>query len=228
MTYVFEPAPIVALEVTGIADRFPVHRIYCIGQNYALHAREMGATVDRERPIFFMKPVDAIVTGNNDVPYPPATANLHHEVEMIVALSSGGHDIAVEHALDCVYGYGVGLDLTRRDLQLEAKQKGRPWDIGKGFDHSAPVSPLRRSSEIGHPENAGLSLRVNGECRQGEDIGQMVFSVAEVIHELSKLFELKAGDLIFTGTPAGVGPLLRGDRFVAELDGIATLSGRIC
>lgn len=227
MAFVFEPTPTVALEVIGIAERFPVHRIYCIGQNYALHAQEMGASVDRERPIFFMKPVDAIVTGNDDVPYPPATTNLHHEVEMIVALSSGGRDIEAASALDCVYGYGVGLDLTRRDLQLEAKQKGRPWDIGKGFDHSAPVSALRRTSEIGHPEHARLSLAVNGEMRQAEDINQMAYSVAEIIHELSKLFELKAGDLIFGGTPAGVAPLVRGDRFLAKLADIATLSGRI-
>ena len=227
MAFVFEPTPTAALEVIGIAERFPVHRIYCIGQNYALHAQEMGASVDRERPIFFMKPVDAIVTGNDDVPYPPATTNLHHEVEMIVALSSGGRDIEAASALDCVYGYGVGLDLTRRDLQLEAKQKGRPWDIGKGFDHSAPVSALRRTSEIGHPEHARLSLAVNGEMRQAEDINQMAYSVAEIIHELSKLFELKAGDLIFGGTPAGVAPLVRGDRFLAKLADIATLSGRI-
>ena len=231
MTFVFEPAATVALDVVGIAHRFPVHRIYCIGQNYALHAREMGASVDRERPLFFMKPLDAIVTAETgadaDVAYPPATANLHYEVEMIVALSSGGRDIATTNALDCVYGYGVGLDLTRRDLQLEAKQKGRPWDIGKGFDQSAPVSALRRASEIGHPEHATLSLDVNGETRQSDDIDQMVFSVAEIIHELSKLFELKAGDIIYTGTPSGVGPLVRGDRFVAELAGIVTLSGRI-
>ena len=231
MAFVFEPAATVALDVAGIADRFPVHRIYCIGQNYALHAREMGASVDRERPLFFMKPVDAIVTStaNSDaeVAYPPATTNLHYEVEMIVALSSGGRDIAVSNALDCVYGYGVGLDLTRRDLQLEAKQKGRPWDTGKGFDQSAPISALRRVSESGHPGHATLSIAVNGETRQSDDIDQMVFSVAEIIHELSKLFELKAGDVIYTGTPSGVGPLLRGDRFVAELVGIATLSGRI-
>ncbi|MEO6075589.1 MAG: fumarylacetoacetate hydrolase family protein, partial [Dokdonella sp.] len=165
MHFVFEPAPIAALTVVGTVERFPVHRIYCIGQNYALHAQEMGSSVDRERPIFFMKPADASVTGDADVPYPPATANLHHEVEMIVALATGGCDIRVEKALECVYGYGVGLDLTRRDLQLEAKQKGRPWDTAKGFDHSAPVSALRRASEIGHPMAAALTLTVNGERR---------------------------------------------------------------
>lgn len=227
MPFAFEPAAIAAVDVVGTSDCFPVHRIYCIGQNYALHAQEMGGSVDRERPIFFMKPADAIVTGNVDVPYPPATTNLHHEVEMIVALAGGGRDIPIEQALDCVYGYGVGLDLTRRDLQLEAKQKGRPWDTAKGFDHSAPVSALRRASEIGHPAAAALTLTVNGEGRQQDDVGQMAWSVAEIIHALSGLYELQAGDLIFTGTPSGVGPLVVGDQFVATLGNIATLSGRI-
>ena len=227
MTFVFAPASPVTLDVTATSDRFPVHRIYCIGQNYALHAQEMGGSVDRERPIFFMKPADAVVTGNADVPYPPATTNLHHEVEMVVALSTGGRGIAVERALDCVFGYGVGLDLTRRDLQLEAKQKGRPWDTAKGFDHSAPVSALRRVSENGHPTSAALALTVNGDLRQQDDIAQMAWSVAEIIHALSGLYELKAGDLIFSGTPSGVGPLVVGDQFVATLADIATLSGRI-
>ncbi|MFZ2235594.1 MAG: fumarylacetoacetate hydrolase family protein [Dokdonella sp.] len=227
MVFVFEPTAIATLDVVGTSERFPVHRIYCIGQNYALHAQEMGSSVDRERPIFFMKPADAVVSGNADVPYPPATANLHHEVEMIVALACGGRDIAVEQALGCVYGYGVGLDLTRRDLQLEAKQKGRPWDTAKGFDYSAPVSALRRVSEVGHPAAAALTLMVNGERRQESDIGQMAWSVAEIIHALSKLYELKAGDLIFTGTPSGVGPLVVGDQFVATLGDIATLSGQV-
>ncbi len=227
MAFVFEPAPIATLSVVGTADRFPVHRIYCIGQNYALHAQEMGSSVDRERPMFFMKPADGVVVGNADVPYPSATNNLHHEVEMIVALASGGRDIPVEKALERVYGYGVGMDLTRRDLQLEAKQKGRPWDTAKGFDHSAPVSALRRVSEVGHPSAAALTLTVNGECRQQDNINQMAWRVAEIINALSCLYELQAGDLIFTGTPAGVGPLQVGDQFVATLGDIATLSGRI-
>lgn len=227
MAFVFEPAAIAALDVLGTAQRFAVHRIYCIGQNYAQHAQEMGGSVDREQPIFFMKPADAVVTADADVAYPPATANLHYEVEMIVALASGGRDIPVDKALQCVYGYGVGLDLTRRDLQLQAKQKGRPWDTAKGFDHSAPVSAIRRVSEMGHPTAAALKLTINGECRQSEDIAQMVFSVAEIIHQLSRLYELKTGDLIFTGTPSGVGPLAVGDQFVATLGDIATLAGRI-
>lgn len=222
------PAPIIpSLAVHGSDARFPVHRIYCIGQNYALHAQEMGSAVNREQPVFFCKPADAIVVGDADVPYPPATQDLHHEVEMVVALARGGRDIAVEHALNTVFGYGVGLDLTRRDLQAHAKKNGRPWDTAKAFDHSAPVSALRPAAEIGHPERARLSFSVNGESRQQTDIADMVSGVAEIIHQLSTLFELAAGDLIFTGTPAGVAALQRGDRFHAELQGIATLEGRI-
>ena len=227
MNFIIPAAPVPSLAIHGTDARFPLHRIYCIGQNYALHAKEMGSAVDRETPVFFCKPADAIVTGDADVPYPPATHDLHHEVEMIVALAAGGRDIAVEHALDRVFGYGVGLDLTRRDLQAQAKKAGRPWDTAKAFDHSAPVSALRRAGEIGHPQRARLTLDVNGERRQETDIADMVSSVAEIIHHLSGLFELKPGDLIFTGTPAGVAPLQRGDRFEAELEGIATLRGRI-
>lgn len=207
--------------------RFPVHRIYCIGRNYADHAREMGAAVDRGNPIFFAKPADAIVIDDGDVPYPSATAELHHEVEMVIALASGGRDIPVEHALEKVYAYGIGLDLTRRDLQATAKKNGSPWDTAKGFDCSAPVSSLHRASDIGHPANAEISLHVNGTLRQQADIADMVFSVAEIIHELSKFYELTSGDLIFTGTPAGVASLSRGDRFRAELHGFAILEGRI-
>jgi fumarylpyruvate hydrolase len=227
MRYSFDPAPVASLPVHGSDARFPVHRIYCIGRNYAEHAKEMGAeVVSRGNPVFFLKPADAIVTGN-EVPYPSVTKELHHEVEMVVALSSGGRDIEPARAPDCVFGYGVGLDLTRRDLQAAAKAKGLPWDTAKGFDASAPVSALRAASEIGHPSRARLSLRVNGEVRQDTDIADMIFPVADIIAELSKLFELRAGDLIFTGTPAGVGPLARGDAFVAELEGIAKLEGRI-
>ncbi len=227
MNFIIPATPVSSLAIHGTDARFPLHRIYCIGQNYALHAKEMGSAVDRETPVFFCKPADAIVTGDADVPYPPATNDFHHEVEMIVALGSGGRDVAAARALDLVFGYGVGLDLTRRDLQAQAKKAGRPWDTAKAFDHSAPVSALRRASESGHPQNARLSLDVNGERRQHTDIADMVSSVADIIHHLSGLFELKPGDLIFTGTPAGVAPLLRGDRFEAELEGIAVLRGRI-
>ncbi|HJU07575.1 MAG TPA: fumarylacetoacetate hydrolase family protein [Rhodanobacteraceae bacterium] len=228
MPYAIEPAAVPVLPIHGSDAWFPVHRIYCIGRNYAEHAKEMGAeAVSRAQPVFFLKPADAIVSKGGDIPYPPATKDLHHEVEMVVALSCGGRDINAANALDCAFGYGVGLDLTRRDLQAAAKAKGLPWDVAKGFDASAPVSALRPASEIGHPAHAQLSLRVNDELRQQTDIDTMIFPVAEIIAELSKLFELRAGDLIFTGTPAGVGPLHRGDRFRAELQGVAALEGRI-
>lgn len=227
MTFAIAPHAIPAIPVAGTDMRFPVHRIYCIGRNYADHAKEMGSEVDRAQPIFFAKPADAIVIADSDVPYPTATKDLHHEVEMIVALATGGRDISVEHALEHVYAYGVGLDLTRRDLQAAAKSKGNPWDVAKGFDCSAPVSDLHRASEIGHPQQLQLSLSVNGERRQQTDIGEMIFSVAEIIHELSKLYDLQSGDLIFTGTPAGVAALVEGDRFRAELEGVAVLEGRI-
>ena len=228
MPFVFDPAAIASLPVAGSNAQFPVHRIYCIGRNYAEHAKEMGSEpTSRANPVFFMKPADAIVPEGGDVPYPSATDDLHHEVEMVVALDKGGRDIDDSHALDCVFGYGVGLDLTRRDLQAAMKTRGLPWDVAKGFDHSAPVSPLHTVEKTGHPQHARLTLTVNGELRQDTDIADMIFPVADIIAELSKLFELKPGDLIFTGTPAGVGPLLRGDRFRAELQGVAVLEGRI-
>ncbi|MGH8155481.1 MAG: fumarylacetoacetate hydrolase family protein [Rhodanobacteraceae bacterium] len=228
MSFLFDPLPIPSLPVAGRDARFPVHRIYAIGRNYASHATEMHAQqVSRANPVFFMKPVDALVPEGGDIPYPSATQDFHHEVEMVVALMKGGRDIGAASALDCIFGYGVGLDLTRRDLQASMKAKGLPWDVAKGFDHSAPVSVLRPASETGHPEHARLSFAVNGEVRQDTDIAEMIFPVAEIIAELSKLFELKPGDLVFTGTPAGVGPLVRGEAFHAELHAIATLEGRI-
>ncbi len=227
MSYVFDAPRVASLPVAGSTLRFPVRRIYCIGRNYADHAKEMGATADRSQPVFFMKPADAVITDGADVPYPSATSDLHHEVEMIVGLASGGRDIPVDRALEHVFGYGVGLDLTRRDLQAIAKTKSLPWDSSKGFDASAPVSALRRVDEVRHPRAARLTLSVNGTLRQRADIADMVFSVAEILHELSKLWELRAGDLVFTGTPAGVAALARGDRFRAELEGIAALDGRI-
>ncbi|UXI68836.1 fumarylacetoacetate hydrolase family protein [Tahibacter amnicola] len=227
MNFVFAPGATPSVLVLGSAAVFPVHRIYCVGRNYAEHAREMGATVDRSQPTFFMKPADAIVTGNADVPYPSGTADLHHEVEMVVALQSGGRDIPVSEALQHVYGYAVGLDLTRRDLQAAAKAKGMPWDTAKGFDHSAPISALRPIGDAAHPVQGELSLEVNGTTRQKANIADMVFSVAEIIHELSRLYILAAGDLIYTGTPAGVAALQRGDHFRARLDGVAQFEGRI-
>ncbi|HVV95796.1 MAG TPA: fumarylacetoacetate hydrolase family protein [Rhodanobacteraceae bacterium] len=227
MSFVFDAPRIASLPVVGGRARFPVHRIYCIGRNYADHAKEMGAVADRAQPVFFLKPADAIVPEGGEIPYPQGTADLHHEVEMIVALAGGGRDIPVERALDHVFGYGVGLDLTRRDLQAAAKAKGLPWDAAKAFDRSAPASALRRADEIRHPRTGRLTLSVNGTLRQRADIADMLLTVPEIIHELSKLWELTPGDLVFTGTPAGVAALARGDRFRAELEGVAAVEGRI-
>jgi fumarylpyruvate hydrolase len=215
------------LPIVGSDQRFPVRRIFCIGRNYADHAKEMGSTVDKAAPIFFCKPADAIVSDGADVPYPQATNDLHHEVEMVVALGSGGRDLSPEQSSALIWGYGVGLDLTRRDLQAQAKAKGNPWDTGKAFDHSAPVSALRTAADVRVDAQTTLQLHVNGSQRQHTTLGEMVHSVPEIIAALSHLFELKAGDLIFTGTPAGVAALQRGDTFHAELQGVAELSGRI-
>jgi fumarylpyruvate hydrolase len=222
----FSVAPASAA-IAGSDARFPVRRIFCIGRNYAEHAAEMGASVDRGNPVFFCKPADALVADGATIPYPLATKELHHEVEMVVALHSGGTDIAEADALAHVFGYAVGLDLTRRDLQAIAKAKGMPWDTAKAFDHSAPLSAIRAAAEIGNPRHAALTLEVNGQLRQQSDIAQMIFSVPEILARLSRLFELKAGDLVFTGTPAGVGPLVRGDTVHARLAGVAQLRGRI-
>lgn len=213
---------------------FPVHRIYCVGRNFADHAREMGATPaseqpDRGAPMFFAKPADAIVTGNADVPYPPGTRELHHEVEPVVALGADAPPgvLPVEAAMELVFAWGVGLDLTRRDLQAAAKAKGHPWDIAKGFDRSAPVSELVPAAEVADPYSLELDLSVNGAARQHGALRDLIWNVAEILHELSKLYALKAGDLVFMGTPAGVGPLLPGDRFAATLGGVAALQGRV-
>jgi len=215
------PRPTVA--IADSAARFPVHRIYCVGRNYAAHAHEMGADPAREPPCFFTKPADAVVANGAAVRYPPRTANLHHEVELVVALGLGGRQIPLTSALEHVFGYAVGNDLTRRDLQLEAKDKGLPWDVSKAFDHSAPVSAIRPVTAGGHVTDGRIWLEVNGQSRQDANVSELIWNVAEVIAELSTLFELQAGDLIFTGTPAGVGPLQRGDSIVAGIDGLDTL-----
>lgn len=227
MSYAIAAPAVPSIAVQDSAERFPVHRIYCIGRNYADHAKEMGAAVERSQPMFFMKPANAIVADGTDIPYPSATQDLHHEVEMIVALASGGRDIPVEHALDCIFGYGVGIDLTRRDLQTMAKEKGHPWDSAKGFDFSAPVSAIRSIAATGHPQHARLTLSVNGAVRQQADIAEMIFGVAEIVHQLSRLWTLVPGDLIFTGTPAGVATLRHGDHVGAELEGIARAEWRL-
>jgi fumarylpyruvate hydrolase len=222
------PAPAQpSIPVLGQTARFPVRRIFCIGRNYADHAREMGASVDMSNPMFFTKPADAIVTDGADVPYPSATSDLHHEVEMVVALGAGGSDLSVEQAGKLVWGYGVGLDLTRRDLQAQAKAKGAPWDVAKGFDHSAPISALVPASEVTPTSSTRIALEINGELRQEATLGDMLLDVPAILSALSKLFELKAGDIVYTGTPAGVSALVRGDMFRATLDGVATLEGRV-
>jgi fumarylpyruvate hydrolase len=217
-----------SVPVIGSDSRFPVRRIFCIGRNYSDHAKEMGSTVDRSNPVFFTKPADAVVTDGANAPYPPATANLHHEVEMVVALARGGTGIDPHHANTLIFGHAVGLDLTRRDLQAQAKDKGLPWDTAKAFDHSAPISAIRRVAD-GVPSGATeLRLHVNGQLRQKTRLDAMIWSVPEIIAELSALFELKAGDLIFTGTPAGVSALQPGDTLLAELDELARLHTLIC
>lgn len=219
------PAPsLPAVPVEGTDDLFPVRRVFCVGRNYAAHAREMGADPNAEPPFFFMKPADAIVPGGGDVPYPPATADLHHEVEMVVALRAGGADIAPEAALDAVFGYAVGIDLTRRDLQAAAKKSGKPWDMAKGFDASAPISAIRPVDRCGHPASGAVTLSVNGTDRQAGDLADMIWSVPAMISYLSTLVILQPGDLIFTGTPEGVGAVARGDRMEALVDGVGRLS----
>ncbi|MGH8287125.1 MAG: fumarylacetoacetate hydrolase family protein [Steroidobacteraceae bacterium] len=216
-----------SVAIAGTSARFPIHRIYCVGRNYAAHVREMGNDPALEPPTFFMKPADAVVANGTAVPYPPRTANFHHEVELVVAIGDGGAGIPASQALAHVYGYAVGNDLTRRDLQNDAKNHGGPWDVSKGFDHSAPVAAIRRVESGAHVTRGRIWLNVNGEARQAADVSEMIWSVPQIIAELSELFRLLPGDLIFTGTPAGVGPLQRGDRVECGIDGLETLRNTI-
>ena len=227
MEYVIPAPPIPSLAVEGAHGRFPVHRIYCVGRNYAEHAREMGHDPDREPPFFFMKPADALVTDGGDFAYPTGSVDVHHELELVVALARGGANIPAARALDHVYGYAVGLDMTRRDLQAEAKKMGRPWDVGKAFDGSAPCTPIRPAAEIGHPTKGAVWLEVNGAPRQRGDLAQLIWKIPEMIAYLSTLFTLAPGDLVFTGTPAGVGPVERGDVLRGGVDGVGTLTVRV-
>ncbi|MFM9437353.1 fumarylpyruvate hydrolase [Janthinobacterium sp. CG_23.3] len=219
--FVIPPPAIPAVAVAGSASTFPVRRVFCVGRNYAAHSREMGRDPDREAPFFFMKPAHAVVAAQGKLAYPPCTQDLHHEIELLVALGGGGADISPENALALVWGYGVGLDLTRRDLQAVAKEMGRPWDFSKGFDASAPCSALRPASEIGHPSDARIWLEVNGAVKQDGNLREMIWSVADIISHISRFVRLAPGDLIFSGTPAGVGPLLPGDRVHGAIAGIA-------
>lgn len=222
MAYVIPPPSIVAIPVSG-GGAFPVRRIFCVGRNYADHAREMGHDPTREAPFFFTKPADAYVPSGATIPYPPATRELHHEIELVVALGAGGAGLAVESALDCVFGYAVGLDLTRRDLQADAKKQGRPWDMAKGFDLSAPCAPIIPVATGGHPTHAAIWLKVNGQTRQASSTAHMIWSVAETIAYLSGLVTLAPGDLIYTGTPEGVGPIAPGDTLLGHIDGVGDL-----
>lgn len=218
--YAFPPLPLPALPVRGTDELLPVHRIYCVGRNYAEHAIEMGHDPDREPPFFFQKNPDSLVPDGGEFPYPPATKDVHHELEMVVALREGGKDISVDRALDHVFGYAVGLDMTRRDLQGAAKKLGRPWEVGKAFEHAAPCSAVVRAGEIGHPAKGRVWLEVNGRKRQEGDLSQLIWKVPEVISYLSGLFTLRPGDLIYTGTPAGVAAVERGDRLHGGVDGV--------
>ncbi len=223
------PAPVPpSLAVADSAARFPLRRIFCVGRNYAAHAREMGNDPDREPPFFFTKPADSVVGDGVTLPFPTATQDLHHEVELVVALGQGGRDIPVAAALDHVWGYGVGNDLTRRDLQAEAKRMGRPWDMAKGFDSSAVIAPLRAAADVGHPAQGRIVLWVDDELRQQGDLADQIWSVPEIIATLSRLVALAPGDLIMTGTPAGVGPLRPGAQWRAEIEGLGRLTGAFC
>ena len=222
-SYVLPPPAVPSLPVRGLSERFPVHRIYCVARNYAAHAREMAADPAREPPFFFSKPADALVAGGGEVPYPIASHDVHHELELVVALHGGGTHVRSEDALSLVYGYGVGLDLTRRDLQAVAKEHGRPWDTAKGFDCSAPVSELARAAVIGHPASGTIELRIDGAVRQRGDLSEMIWSVPEILAHLSTLYRLAPGDLVFTGTPSGVGPIAVGDRLHGTIDVVGEL-----
>lgn len=225
MSYLFD-LPVPALDIRGSDRRFPVGRVFCVGRNYEAHAREMGSS-ERAAPFFFAKPASAVMFTNDCIPYPPRTNDLHHEVELVVAVDRGGRDLSPEQAAEAVYAYAVGVDFTRRDVQAEAKNKGRPWDTAKGFEHSAPVSALVPRRETGRLGSGGINLAVNGELRQQGDLRDMIWNVEEIIAELSTWFELQAGDLIFTGTPAGVSAVRPGDEVLARIDGVAELSLRI-
>lgn len=230
MDTVFPAQPSTFIPVVGSDAAFPVRRIYCVGRNYAEHAKEMGFT-GREDPFFFCKPADAILyvpEGEvGEMPYPSRTNNLHYELELVVALGAGGRDLSVEQAQACIFGYAVGLDMTRRDLQGEAKKQGRPWEVGKAFDFGAPIGPIHTAESVGELGAAAITLKVNGETRQHSDISQMIWSIAESISYLSGLFELKAGDLIFTGTPEGVGAVVPGDLMVGTVDGVGALQVKV-
>jgi fumarylpyruvate hydrolase len=230
MSYTFTPPATISVPVVGKAERFPVHRIYCVGRNYEEHAKEMGFT-GREPPFFFLKPNDSLVLVNpgetGSMPYPPLTKNLHHEIELVVAIGKGGKNIKAADAFSHIYGYAVGLDMTRRDLQGEMKKQGRPWCIGKAFDHSAPMGPITPATQAGDVENAELYVQVNGADRQRSNVNKLIWNIAETIEHLSAAWELQAGDLIFTGTPEGVAAVVPGDTMVGAVAGLGELKVKV-
>ena len=224
--YVIPPPAVITVPVAG-GGSFPVRRIFCVGRNYAAHAREMGSDPDRELPFFFYKPADALVIGDADMPYPPMSKDLHHEMELVVAIGKGGTNIAEADALSHVWGYAAGLDMTRRDLQNQAKKEGKPWDMGKGFDHSAPIGTMIRASALPDPTKGTIELKVNGKTRQTSDLSLLIWSVAETISYLSKLVALAPGDLIYSGTPEGVAAVQRGDLLEGSVAGVGSVRTRI-
>ena len=230
MSFVFTPPAMVSVPVVGSKDRFPVHRIYCVGRNYEEHAKEMGFT-GREPPFFFMKPADALVVVEADstgtMPYPSLTKNLHHEIELVVAIGTGGKNIKAADAYKHIYGYAVGLDMTRRDLQGEMKKQGRPWCIGKAFDHSAPIGPITPAAQAGDAHIAEISLQVNGQDRQRSHVSRLIWNIAETIEQLSAAWELQPGDLIYSGTPEGVAAVVAGDTLVGKVAGLSTLTIKV-
>ena len=230
MSFVFTPPAVVSVPVLGTAERFPVHRIYCVGRNYEEHAKEMGFT-GREPPFFFLKPVDTLVVADAGqtatIPYPSLTSNLHHEIELVVAIGQGGRNIRAQDAARHIYGYAVGLDMTRRDLQNDMKKQGRPWCIGKAYDHSAPIGPITPAAQAGDIQHAAIWVQVNGLDRQRSNVAKLIWSVAETIEHLSQAWELQAGDLIYTGTPEGVGAVVQGDTMTGGVDGLTPISIKV-
>ena len=230
MTFVFSPTPVVSVPVLGMAERFPVHRIYCVGRNYEEHAKEMGFT-GREPPFFFLKPTDSLVVVEDGqtgtMPYPSLTQNLHHEIELVVAIGQGGRNIKAADAAQHIFGYAVGLDMTRRDLQNEMKKQGRPWCIGKAFDLSGPIGPITLKAQAGDVNHAEISLQVNGADRQRSNVAKLIWNVAETIEHLSAAWELQAGDLIYTGTPEGVAAVVKGDLLSGQISGLGQLQIRV-
>lgn len=230
MTYAIAQPAQIALDIVGTDDQFPVNRVFCVGRNYAAHAREMGRDPDREKPFFFMKPANAVVQAGEaetTIPYPPQTSNFHHEIELVAVLGKGGKDIPVDQALELVYGYAVGLDMTRRDLQLDARDKGRPWEFGKSFAKSAPIGPISRVSDVGHLDKATIAVTVDGQPRQSSDIDMLIWSVAESIAYLSQYETLEPGDVIMTGTPEGVGAVKPGQVMHGTIAGLTPITVRV-